>query len=221
MASYTQTLIKARSTDKTITTNKWFANFSTVKKYALDNKLPLISIWSNGDACGHCIDFERILLTSTFKNWMKKSECVFWIGFGTDKNADDKFEGTGFTWARKNTLRAYPFVRVYWAPGKVDYVASGDTISGGSYKNYKKVVTKFETLLKNYDPCGGNCGETDVCTTGDCNVTLPELPTIEESVKTRIKAVKTDLDWIIQNTNNNTVKTAITDAKAKIDSIQL
>ena len=56
MASITTKLLKTRVSKPTF--GKWSSGFTACKKYADDNKVPLIAVWSNGDACGHCTTFE-------------------------------------------------------------------------------------------------------------------------------------------------------------------
>ena len=58
-AGPTSTLLKKRASyNAAVTTGKWQSNFVKAKKYAVDNKLPFIAVWSNGDQCGHCVTFE-------------------------------------------------------------------------------------------------------------------------------------------------------------------
>ena len=184
MASTTTTFLKSRVSKPT--PGKWSSGFSAVKKYAETNKIPLIAVWSNGDACGHCVNFEKSCMQSAFTKWMATSGCVFWFGCSSDKTADDKFEGTGFKWCYNNgAVTTYPLTRVYWKAGKVDVSKSGgkwtgDTASGGS-----KFVSNLKTTLKKFfeqqaaakedakptDECeGGNCDTTDNgCNGGNCN----------------------------------------------------
>ena len=131
---------------------QWHADFTKVKKYSDTNNVPILAVWSNGDSCGHCIMFEQCLLDSKFKTWAKTSGVAMWIGFGTDKTAADKFEGTGFKFARKDTLTMYPFVRLYWKKGKVDFCKSGGKITGDTAKGAAKLVTALKNALKNYKP---------------------------------------------------------------------
>lgn len=131
---------------------QWHADFSTVKKYADSKNIPILAVWSNGDACGHCVMFEQCLMNSKFKTWAKTSGVAMWIGFGTDTSKEDKFEGTGFKFSRKNTLTTYPFVRLYWKKGKVDLCKSGGKLTGDTAKGAAKLVSALKTALKNYCP---------------------------------------------------------------------
>ena len=146
MASTTETFLKSRVSKPTL--NKWSSGFTAVKEYAEKNNLPLIGVWSNGDACGHCVNFEKSLMTTEFLNWQKTSGCIFWFGCSSDKTTDDKTQGTGSKWAKNSKLTTYPFVRVYWKKGKVDSNASGSTWSGGTAKGGQKLVDKFKSGWK-------------------------------------------------------------------------
>ena len=191
MASTTETFLKSRVSKPTL--NKWSSGFTAVKEYAEKNNLPLIGVWSNGDACGHCVNFEKSLMTTEFLNWQKTSGCIFWFGCSSDKTTDDKTQGTGSKWAKNSKLTTYPFVRVYWKKGKVDSNASGSTWSGGTAKGGQKLVDKFKSLLKDYKPECTDCNETTTPTTpttgncgecGDCDC---------DALKAEIESLKADI----------------------------
>ena len=165
-ASPTTTLLKTRASyNATVTTGKWQSNFYKAKKYAADNKLPFIAVWSNGDACGHCVMFENSVNSSYFQNWMKTSGMVFYFTYYGDKGdgttsksgkkADDGSVGSSiFHWCRKNTQTAYPFVRVYWPAGKLDISTVGDKIDGKKENTTggKNAVKWFKDKLSKFKP---------------------------------------------------------------------
>jgi len=128
-AGQTSTLLKTRlASSKAAKTGVWLANFSKAKSYAVNNGVPLIAVWSNGDACGHCVTFESACNSSYFKKWMKSSGCVFF--FTHSGESQGKVGGTIFNWCRKNKNTSYPFVRIYWPKGNVDVATVGDTLDG-------------------------------------------------------------------------------------------
>ena len=53
--------------------NVWLSNFSKAKKYAVDHGLPLVAVWSNGDACSHCTKFENACNSAYFKKIVKEA----------------------------------------------------------------------------------------------------------------------------------------------------
>lgn len=173
MASTTATFLKTRVSKPTV--GKWSSGFSACKKYADEKKIPLIGVWSNGDACGHCINFEKSIMQTAFTKWMATSGCVFWFGCSSDKTADDKYEGTGFNWTRNSKLTMYPFVRVWWQAGKVDVAKSGDSWTGGTAKGGATFVKNLKSTLKNFDPNASTKPVEETtkpdtgCTGDDCN----------------------------------------------------
>ena len=174
MASTTETFLKSRVNTPTV--NKWSSGFTAVQKYAEKNNLPLIGCWSNGDACGNCINFEKTLMKSEFLNWQKTSGCVFWFGCSSDKTTDDKQQGTGSKWCKNSKLTGYPFVRVYWKKGKVDVSKSGNDWTGGGTKGAAKFVNSLKSLLKDFCP---GCEETPAPTPTP-TPTTPTCPTCED-----------------------------------------
>ena len=153
----TETFLKSRAdASAPVKTGQWHAGFSTVKKNSDKNNIPLLGVWSNGDLCSHCTKFEKCLMEDTFKKWAKTSGVDMWFGCSSDKSKDDRFEGTGFTWARNNKLKDFPFVRLYWKKGKVDVYKSGDDWIGGKSVSVstgaKNLVKNLKAALKNYTP---------------------------------------------------------------------
>lgn len=175
-ATATDTLVKRRAKAGTpIVPGQWHADFSKVKKYAEDNGLPLMAVWSNGDECSHCLKLERCLNHTTFYSWMKESGIVFYFGYEGDKSNEDKYGGVGYNWCWKNqSLNLFPFVRYYWKAKKgtvladgtvltkdtvvVDKAYKGDTVdnykdektgnTGGSAQTLKFTKDKFKLFVK-------------------------------------------------------------------------
>ena len=150
VAGPTATLLKTRSkASADVVPGKWHAGFSKCKSYAEKHKVPLIAVWSNGDSCGHCVNFETSVNHKTFRNWMASSGCVFYFIYSGDKG-DGAVGSSVFHWCRKNTNTSYPFIRIYWPAGKVDIATVGDSIDGekGGSGGAKKAVAYFKKKLK-------------------------------------------------------------------------
>ena len=151
----TAKFLKLRSSASTIKLNEWHNNFSAVKKFAAANKVPLVAVWSNGDACGFCTTFEKAAMGQPFLDWQKTSKCAFWFGCSEDKGSEDKLRGTGFNWCYQNgKIKQYPFVRVYVA-GKIDVSKTGADLTGRNVKpgNESKIlVTNLTKILASYKP---------------------------------------------------------------------
>ncbi len=156
-----------RSSSASIAPGYWHANFSKAKSYAESKGIPFIAVWSQGDACGHCILFESSVNSSYFREWMKKSGCVFFFTY-TGESAG-KEGGTACNWCTKGKGGTFPFVRTYWKKGGVDVATQGDNIDGlksgtdGGKKAvayFKKKLAKFKGVAApvipytvQFDPC--------------------------------------------------------------------
>lgn len=228
-ASTTATFLKTRVSKPTV--GKWSSGFSAVKKYAEDNNIPLIAVWSNGDVCGHCVNFEKSISQSDFTKWQASSGCVFWFGCSSDTSKDDKLQGTGFTWVRNGKLTTYPFCRVYWKKGKVDTYKSGSDWTGGTAKGGATFVKKLKDLLKNFKPGSTTTTTTTTTTTpttpdngcegGSCSTTCENCETnncaeLEAKVKeltTKVNDLETQVNSL--TTENTKMKNAIHLVKGK------
>lgn len=170
-ATETSTLLKRVQTGSTIRPGYWHKNFTAAKKYADDHGIPFVAVWSNEEACPHCVRFENCVNQSYFKNWEVNSGIVFWFGCPGNGYRIDNPEYP-FQWARGNEDRQkytdgavnknFPFVRVWWKKGKVDIVRKGDDTHGG-YDVYKatgakKLVANLKKWLKAYNPAVYNGG---------------------------------------------------------------
>lgn len=149
-ASDTGKILAARAKAGTpIKLGQWHAGFTEVKNYAVNNGLPLLAIWSNGEDCSHCKKLERCMAQGVFTTWMKESGVVFYFGCNEDKSNDDKYGGTGYNWCWKNqSLTFFPFVRFYWKAKKGTVLADGTVLTadkvlidtaiiGDKFDNYK------------------------------------------------------------------------------------
>lgn len=168
-AGPTKTLVNSRAGYKdAVTTGKWQSNFYKAKKYAVDNGMPFVAVWSNGDACGHCVMFEYSVLSSYFKKWMATSGMVFYFTYPGDKgngttaksgsSADNGQMVSGpnsiMDWCRGNKNTGFPFVRIYWPKGKVDIATVGDKLDKqvDGTKGGKNCVAFLKDKLKKYEP---------------------------------------------------------------------
>lgn len=153
MASTTEEVVALRTkASAAVKLGKWHEDFAKVKKYANNNKVPMLAVWSNGDKCGHCVNFNKCILSSTFKKWQKTSGVAFWIGFGSDTYAPNQHGGEGYKFAKDGSLITFPFVRLYWKAGKVDVAKSGDDWDGGTGDGGATLVKNLKKYLKNYTP---------------------------------------------------------------------
>lgn len=153
MASTTEEVMKSRiKSNAAIKAGKWCEDFEKAKKFADKNKMPILAVWSNGDLCGHCVNFNKCILDKTFTKWQKDSGVVFWIGYGSDTYAPNRHGGEGYKFAKNGNLTNFPFVRLYWRAGNVDVAKSGDEWDGASASGAATLVKNLKTYLKKYDP---------------------------------------------------------------------
>jgi hypothetical protein len=202
-ASVTETFVKSRVSKPTL--GKWCTGFTAAKKYADDNKVPLIAVWSNGDLCGHCTMFETATLNSKFTKWMSTSKCVFWFGYSGDTTADEKHGGAGYKFAKADKLTTYPFVRVWWKAGKVDQAESGDYWIGSSSSGYSTFIKKLESLLAKYISGGGSQTDESSDDCGECACTQEEYDKLKKNVKS-LKTKITNLNELAKDVESSVKK---------------
>ena len=154
-AGETAKLVKARSAKSAaVVPGKWHADYSKCLSYARSKGVPLIAVWSNGDACGHCVTFESACNSSKFKSWMKTSGCVFLFVHSGDSGGGRGGSVYNFCYNGQST---FPLVRVYWyvnGKKKVNIHTMGDTIDG-SYSGTTgggKAVAWFKKKLSAFKP---------------------------------------------------------------------
>ena len=182
MASTTKEVMKSRiKSTSEVKVGQWCEDFPKAKKYADSYNIPLLAVWSNGDLCGHCVNFNKCILDKTFKNWQKDSGVVFWIGYGEDTYSPNRHGGEGYKFAKNGTLTTYPFVRLYWKSGKVNVAKSGNDWDGASAKGAATLVKNLKNYLKKYDPssCPGCDDDSQSGDTSSYKVRLNEALTVK------------------------------------------
>ncbi|MCR5750922.1 MAG: hypothetical protein K6G91_03080 [Kiritimatiellae bacterium] len=162
-------LLKVRDAAGTpIRTGVWHANLEQCRKYAEDNGIPLIAVWSN-KGCAHCEKFEANSLSEPFAEWMKTSGYVYCFVYSDD--ADGRMNGAAYNWCWfGKKLKAYPFVRFYWKKdGKVlvDTASTGDQVDNSQgiqlgaktnpdYGTYNKggrfMISYIKPIFAGYQP---------------------------------------------------------------------
>ena len=165
--------IKPKSVNDCVT-GEWMANFSTVKKYAEDNGLPLFAMWTNGDNCSHCTKFEGCVNAKAFRDWMAESGIVFWFGYNKDTSPDDANGGTGWKFCYKNQS-LYPLIRFYWRAKKGTVLADGTVLTSD-----KTVIDKYtmgDDLDKRLKASEGGTAKVIAALTSAYKQYVPVLPT--------------------------------------------
>ena len=187
----TSDFIKMRSS-KTPKVGEWNINYSDALAKAKKEGKFIVTAWSNGDACGYCVNAEKCMLTATFKNWMAKQDAYFVFQYSGDK---DKGK-TLHDWIYKGTgLKKYPGFRVsrYNANGKVvyDQPIEGNTLRGNKTgeNGAKEMVSNLTKILDNQTQDSATPSTTPA--TIDYKVRLNE--------KLTVKKVNAILDAIDKN----------------------
>lgn len=121
---------KLRST-KTPKVGEWNIDYKTALAKAKNEGKFIVTLWSNGDACGYCVAAEKCLMQAAFTGWMKKQNAYFVFQHSGDKDKGQTVKD----WVYKGTgLKYYPGFRIslYDAKGKlvVDQSVDGNTARG-------------------------------------------------------------------------------------------
>lgn len=125
-AGATKDLLKTRDGYGTpVRQGVWHAGLDETKAFAEKGGYPLLAVWSNGDDCSHCVNFEQNVTSKAFRDWMAQSGIVFMFAYSGDPGKDGKPQGASQSastgeWCRNSKLTTFPFVRLRWVQnGKV------------------------------------------------------------------------------------------------------
>lgn len=143
----------------------WHTNLSRCKKFADDNGLPMVAVWSNGVACGHCCTFVSAISNSTFVNFQKKYKVV-WCFVESGDSDGARESGVAYNWCggfpaltRKSAIKMpefFPFVNFYWKKANMDVCVTGDSLnkqkggSAGAKSVVSKIKSRFASAFKKY-----------------------------------------------------------------------
>lgn len=126
----------------------WNSNFNACKKYADDNKTPLLLLWSN-PGCPKCNKLKTACNTAEFKAWMAKKKIVMAVSEG---------DLTVKAFA-KNSSGHFPYMRLYWPAGGADVRFSGRSgempVTSGSLQAQLMNSVDRYTSAWNPDNAGG------------------------------------------------------------------
>lgn len=142
----TSNFLKLRA-DKDPKVGAWNKDYkSALAKAKKDGKF-IVTAWSNGDACGYCVQAEKCMMTSSFKNWIKKQDAYFVFQCSADKDKGKTLKD----WIYKDTgIKSFPGFRVtfYDANGKIvfDKAVEGNTLRGN-----KTDTDGAEAMIANLD----------------------------------------------------------------------
>ena len=188
----TSDFVKLRSS-KTPKVGEWNIDYKTALAKAKGEYKFIVTAWSNGDACGYCVNAEKCMLTATFKNWLAKQDAYFVFQYSGDKDKGKTLNE--WIYNKDTKLKYYPGFRVslYDKNGKMDFDRA---IEGNKLRNSKTGAKGAEAMIENLEKMFAQKPQKE-----DTEPTPP--PTQEYKVrfneKMTVKKVNAILDAIDKN----------------------
>ena len=148
----TSEFVKLRST-KTPKVGEWNINYKDALAKAKKEGKFIVSAWSNGDACGYCVNAEKCMLTATFKNWLSKQNAYFVFQHSGDKDGGKTVKD--WIYNKETGLKYYPGFRVslYNSKGKLvfDQAIDGNTLRANKTgaKGADAMIANLEKFFSN------------------------------------------------------------------------
>lgn len=142
---------------------KWYTNFEVCRKYADDNGIPLVAVWSNKESSPSWY-FDVCLKNEAFKEFQKTDDAgrVIYCFMAGGSDVIDQAGSTAYKWMRANrneSLSRLPLVVLWWEAGGVDVRTSGDEMRGGLGRSDKyedastaKVIARISSAFENWSP---------------------------------------------------------------------
>ena len=149
---------------------KWYTDWATCKRYAEENGIPVVFIWSN-ESCTHCWFSNLAFLEPSFTEWAATHDAgkvIYCFMSNREKDAKGAYlpdqEGSAaYNWMWKGggaTINTYPFTVLYWArDGKIlaNVRKSGDSLGGTGNLNKTSIpiraantIAKMESAFKDW-----------------------------------------------------------------------
>lgn len=148
----TSNFLKLRSTG-TPKLGEWNIDYNKALELAKKNGKYIVTVWSNGDACGYCVNAEKCMMTDLFKSWMATSDAYFVFQYSGDKDKGKIVHD--WVYNKTTNLKKYPGFRVtiYGKDGKIAYDVpiEGNTLRGSKTGNAgaKAMVDNLSKILAN------------------------------------------------------------------------
>jgi hypothetical protein len=143
----TSDFVKLRSS-KTPKVGEWNIDYKTALAKAKGEYKFIVTAWSNGDACGYCVNAEKCMLTATFKNWLAKQDAYFVFQYSGDKDKGKTLNE--WIYNKDTKLKYYPGFRVslYDKNGKMVF---DQAIEGNKLRNSKTGAKGAEAMIENLE----------------------------------------------------------------------
>lgn len=145
----TSEFIKLRSS-KTPKVGEWNKDYKAALTKAKNEHKYIVTAWSNGDVCSYCVQAEKCMMTTTFKNWMAKQDAYFVFQYSGDKDKGATLHDWIF---KKGGVKQYPGFRItrYDASGneELDFVFTGNELrsSKTGETGAKAMVAKLDEVF--------------------------------------------------------------------------
>ncbi len=153
---------------------KWYTNFEVCKKYADDNGIPLVAVWSAGK-CSSCWYFDVCLKNEAFTEFQRTVDAgrVVYCFMAGGSDVIDQTGSDAYKWMRSGggeTLSKLPLVVLWWKDGGVNVRTSGDDMRGGLGRSDRyedaataNVIARISSAFEDWEPpeelsssyCGG------------------------------------------------------------------
>lgn len=137
----------------------WHSDWQRCMDFARKWQVPAVFVWTNGDACGHCVEMAGSITQSSFVKFQRAYKILWCYVTSSDPDGPNKPGTPSLDWAGgyvtksgKTTYRAkrledyisgFPFVNFFWrkqVDGKwkvlIDECRTGDTVRGGFAKSF-------------------------------------------------------------------------------------
>ena len=143
----TSEFLKLRS-EKEPKVGEWNINYNAALAKAKKEGKFIVTAWSNGDACGFCVNAEKCMLTSVFKDWMKKQDVYFVFQYGGDKDKGKTLHD--WIYCKGTKLKYYPGFRItfYDANGSIAY---DESYEGNKLRNNKSKENGAKAMVTNLE----------------------------------------------------------------------
>ncbi len=189
----TSNFIKLRST-KAPKVGEWNIDYNKALTQAKKEGKFIVTAWSNGDACGYCVNAEKCMVTDTFKNWLKKADAYFVFQYSGDKDKGKTLHDWIYT---KTDLKYYPGFRVtlYDAAGKI---AIDAVIEGNKLRNSKTGDVGAKAMITNLDAIFAKKPASDIIPESDAKPAIEDYK-VRLNEKLTVKKVNAILDAIDKN----------------------
>ena len=148
--SITSDFLKLRS-NETPKVGEWNINYDLALEQAKKQYKFIVAVWSNGDNCGNCTNTEKCMMTTAFKDWMKKTDAYFVFQYSGDK---DKGKAThDWIYNKQTGMKIYPGFRVtlYDSIGGIiiDRAVDGNKLRGNKFNDAgaKIMMTNLDSIF--------------------------------------------------------------------------